>query len=124
MACCAIAAFILCNILLFAQRLRARLAGVPAAPPVRNTAATWTPASSPGIRPTAPKRGRWHRLALMALGLGFAATTIATMAGHPAPHAAPAAVAQILERVDATLCSSISSLTRTDTHGDVLWQEP
>lgn len=115
MACCAVAAFIICNIVLFVQRLRARLAGAPATSPARNPAATWTPGSPRGTGTAASRRRSWRAPALIALGLGFAATAVATMTSHP-ERPAPLSIAQILDRADATLCGSIRQLSRTVEH--------
>jgi hypothetical protein len=123
MACCAIAAFILCNIVLFMRRIGARVTGAPAGSMTKNAAVAWTFGTAPGARRIVPGRRGLRGRVLVALGLGFAASAIATIATHPIRHSAPFPVAQFLERADASICGSVRRLSGTDEHDDTALQE-
>ncbi|MFO1377784.1 MAG: hypothetical protein U1F14_12375 [Steroidobacteraceae bacterium] len=59
MACCAIAAFVLCNIVFLLRRAVARLSGSAGPPAARNAAVGWSLGSSPVAGDAGPgRRGR------------------------------------------------------------------
>jgi len=109
MACCAVAAFIICNVLLLFGRMRRRLFGPAGASPEKNAAVAWTLAAATGAaagtRSGAPRRTASRWLVAVAFGLGFAGTAIAgRFVESDAPRPMRAAIDRFVERSHASIC--------------------
>lgn len=116
MACCAVAAFIVCTVLMLFGRLRQRLFGRAEALPVRNAAVAWTLAAAIGAptetRTVVPRRSASRWVVAVAFGLGFAGTAIAGRFVEPdAPRPVQAAIGRFVERSQASICRGVDRAT-------------
>ena len=110
MACCAIAAFIICSLAMFFRRVRHRLFGMTQPLPAENPAVAWKPGVNLDAKSCVPRRRASSWLVATAFGLAFAGTAMANRFIEPgAPRSALDSMEQLIERSYASICGQARS---------------